>query len=64
MLLHLVLNTRRSWLLVAGSGSQANVSRNPTQPAAWAVQETSNSLLLLDQTFSISEPESSVTKPK
>ena len=53
-----------SWLLVAGCGSQANVNRNPPPPAAWAMQEPSNSLQLLDQTFSVSEPESSATSQK
>ncbi|WP_050747901.1 Rz1 family lipoprotein [Sodalis glossinidius] len=33
-------------------------------PAAWAIQEPSNSLKLLDETFSLSDLESSATKQK
>jgi len=34
----------------------------PSPPAAWAMQEPSNSLTLLDETFSVSDPESSATR--
>lgn len=34
----------------------------PPPPAAWAMQEPSNSLTLLDETFSVSVPESSATR--
>jgi len=34
----------------------------PPPPAAWAMQEPSNSLTLLDETFSVSDPESSATR--
>ncbi|MCB2249415.1 lysis system o-spanin lipoprotein Rz1, partial [Salmonella enterica subsp. diarizonae] len=35
---------------------------HPPSPAAWAMLPPSNSLLLLDETFSVSEPELSATR--
>ncbi|MBD1590270.1 hypothetical protein HAQ06_26925 [Pseudomonas sp. C2L12B] len=52
----------------AGCTSQAPVVAvagtcpRPPAPPAWAMQAPSNSLQLLDETFSISAPESSPTK--
>ena len=58
---------------LAGCGSRAPVPQTvtveaacpvPPSPPAWAMQEPSSSLELLDELFSISEPESSlIAKP-
>ncbi|MDF7681517.1 lysis system o-spanin lipoprotein Rz1 [Enterobacteriaceae bacterium ESL0689] len=47
------------WLLVAGCGSRVNAPLcqplpKPPAPPAWAMMPASNSLQVLDQTFSIS----------
>ncbi|EDI4383317.1 hypothetical protein CD518_24620 [Salmonella enterica subsp. enterica serovar Rubislaw] len=53
-------------LLVAGCASKGDVQcpprPKPPAPAAWAMLPPSNSLQLLDKTFSISAPESSATR--
>ncbi|MFS9419122.1 lysis system o-spanin lipoprotein Rz1 [Citrobacter sp. C411] len=55
-----------SLIMVVGCSSKAGVQcqPQPTPPAppAWAMMPPSNSLRLLDETFSVSEQESSVTK--
>lgn len=43
---------------------QCHPQPNPPAPPAWAMMPPSNSLMLLDETFSLSDPESLVTKPK
>nr|WP_318013138.1 lysis system o-spanin lipoprotein Rz1 [Pectobacterium versatile] len=51
-----------SLMLVAGCSSKASVQcqpqPKPPAPPAWAMMPPSNSLMLLDETFSVSEPES------
>lgn len=53
-------------LLVAGCASKGDVQcppgPKPPAPAAWAMLPPSNSLQVLDKTFSISAPESSATR--
>ncbi|MCT6952926.1 lysis system o-spanin lipoprotein Rz1 [Salmonella enterica subsp. enterica serovar Javiana] len=53
-------------LLVAGCASKDAVQcpprPKPPAPAAWAMLPPSNSLTLLDKTFSISAPGSSATR--
>ncbi|MCB2250233.1 Rz1 family lipoprotein, partial [Salmonella enterica subsp. diarizonae] len=48
-------------MLAAGCMSKVAVQcqprTHPPSPAAWAMLPPSNSLLLLDETFSVSEPE-------
>ncbi|EDI1750949.1 hypothetical protein GD488_15420 [Salmonella enterica] len=55
-------------LLVAGCASKGDVQcpprPKPPAPAAWAMLPPSNSLLLLDETFSVSEPELSTTRKR
>ncbi|MDK9585788.1 Rz1 family lipoprotein [Lelliottia sp. V86_10] len=55
-----------SLIMVAGCSSKAAVQCHPQpkppSPPAWAMMPPSNSLTLLDETFSVSAPESSVTK--
>ncbi len=51
-------------IMVAGCALREGVPSRvtPPPPAAWAMQEPSNSLTLLDETFSVSDPESSATR--
>ncbi|EEN1042841.1 hypothetical protein GI394_22385 [Salmonella enterica] len=53
-------------LLVAGCASkdvvQCQPVPHPPAPAAWAMLPPSNSLTLLDETFSVSDPELSATR--
>ncbi|WP_146745463.1 lysis system o-spanin lipoprotein Rz1 [Pseudocitrobacter sp. RIT415] len=55
-----------SLIMVAGCSSKADVQclpqPKPPAPPAWAMMPPSNSLQLLDETFSVSETGSSVTK--
>ncbi|HHH3144252.1 TPA: Rz1 family lipoprotein [Citrobacter freundii] len=55
-----------SLIMVVGCSSKENVQcqPQPKPPAtpAWAMMPPSNSLKLLDETFSVSDPVSSVTK--
>ncbi|ECY3261508.1 TPA: Rz1 family lipoprotein [Salmonella enterica subsp. enterica serovar Saintpaul] len=55
-----------SLIMVVGCSSKADVQcqprTHPPAPAAWAMLPPSNSLQLLDETFSVSEMESSATK--
>ncbi|EDM8508922.1 hypothetical protein CWZ59_21320 [Salmonella enterica subsp. enterica serovar Senftenberg] len=55
-----------SLIMVAGCSSKASVQcqpqSKPPAPPAWAMMPPSNSLQLLDETFSVSGTESSVTK--
>ncbi|OON39768.1 hypothetical protein BTJ39_12090 [Izhakiella australiensis] len=54
-------------LMVGGCASQENVPNCHTlapAPAAWAMRPASNSLLLLDKTFSLSGPVLSATGKK
>ncbi|EDH9955812.1 hypothetical protein CGB24_14635 [Salmonella enterica subsp. enterica serovar Mbandaka] len=55
-----------SLIMVVGCSSKANVlchpQPKPPAPAAWAMLPPSNSLQVLDKTFSISAPESSATR--
>ncbi|ENW9433775.1 Rz1 family lipoprotein [Salmonella enterica] len=50
--------------MVAGCASKGGVQcpPRPKPPAAWAMLRPSNSLQVLDKTFSISAPESSATR--
>ncbi|MCY1150699.1 Rz1 family lipoprotein [Enterobacter asburiae] len=52
--------------MAVGCSSKAAVQcqpqPKPPSPPAWAMMPPSNSLTLLDETFSVSAPESSVTK--
>ncbi|WP_413540757.1 lysis system o-spanin lipoprotein Rz1 [Enterobacter kobei] len=52
--------------MVVGCSSKASVQclpqPKPPAPPAWAMMPPSNSLTLLDETFSVSDPESSATK--
>ncbi|MEB0951621.1 lysis system o-spanin lipoprotein Rz1 [Citrobacter sedlakii] len=54
-----------SLIMVAGCSSKASVQcqpqPKPPAPPAWAMMSPSNSLQLLDATFSVSEMESSAT---
>nr|WP_159120757.1 lysis system o-spanin lipoprotein Rz1 [Escherichia coli] len=45
-----------------GSTPPAPVPCKPPAPPAWAMMPPSNSLRLLDETFSVSETESSATR--
>ncbi|HEG1825680.1 TPA: Rz1 family lipoprotein [Enterobacter cloacae] len=51
-----------SLIMVVGCSSKADVlcqpQLKPPAPPAWAMMPPSNSLLLLDETFSVSDPES------
>ncbi|HAU7911240.1 TPA: hypothetical protein IG052_003160, partial [Escherichia coli] len=53
-------------IMVDGCSSKADVQCQPQQkapaPPAWAMMPPSNSLQLLDETFSVSGMESSATK--
>ncbi|EDK1586476.1 hypothetical protein AH783_09205 [Salmonella enterica subsp. enterica serovar Rubislaw] len=53
-------------LLVAGCASkgvvQCQPAPHPPAPAAWAMLPPSNSLQILDRTFSVSDPELSATR--
>ncbi|EDJ1502164.1 hypothetical protein CLF52_08230 [Salmonella enterica subsp. enterica serovar Kottbus] len=53
-------------LVIAGCTSGANVPCpvrvKPQPPAAWVMEPPSNSLRILDKTFSISAPESSAIR--
>nr|WP_251120436.1 lysis system o-spanin lipoprotein Rz1 [Escherichia coli] len=53
-------------IMVAGCSSKESVQcqpqPKPPAPPAWAMMPPSNSLQLLDETFLVSDPESSVTK--
>ncbi|EHE5859161.1 hypothetical protein JJV06_004476, partial [Salmonella enterica subsp. enterica serovar Mbandaka] len=53
-------------IMVAGCSSKASVhcqpQPKPPAPPAWAMMPPSNSLQLLDETFSVSGTESSATK--
>lgn len=55
-----------SLIMVVGCSSKASVQcqaqPKPPAPPAWAMMPPSNSLQLLDETFSVSGPESSATK--
>ncbi|QFH90753.1 hypothetical protein FR825_13720 [Enterobacter kobei] len=55
-----------SLIMVVGCSSKASVQclpqPKPPAPPAWAMMPPSNSLTLLDETFSVSDPESSATK--
>ncbi|MFT1010958.1 lysis system o-spanin lipoprotein Rz1 [Enterobacter hormaechei] len=55
-----------SLIMVAGCSSKVDVQcrpqPKPPAPPAWAMMPPSNSLQLLDETFSVSEMESSVTR--
>ncbi|QKN82081.1 lysis system o-spanin lipoprotein Rz1 [Scandinavium goeteborgense] len=55
-----------SLIMVGGCSSKAIVQcqpiPKPPAPPAWAMMSPSNSLQLLDETFSVSGPESSATK--
>ncbi len=55
-----------SLIMVVGCSSKASVQcqpqPKPPAPPAWAMMPPSNSLQLLDETFSVSDPESSATK--
>ncbi|EFC4093238.1 TPA: hypothetical protein HMM47_15445 [Escherichia coli] len=55
-----------SLIMVVGCSSKANVQCQPQQkppaPPAWAMMPPSNSLQLLDETFSVSDPELSEIK--
>ncbi|EPC2362421.1 lysis system o-spanin lipoprotein Rz1 [Citrobacter freundii] len=55
-----------SLIMVVGCSSKESVQclpqPKPPAPPAWAMTPPSNSLQLLDETFSVSDPESSVTK--
>ncbi|ECQ9522581.1 hypothetical protein NOR17_002786 [Salmonella enterica] len=55
-----------SLIMVAGCSSKESVQcqpqPKPPAPPAWAMMPPSNSLQLLDETFSVSEMESSATK--
>ncbi|EEW1528872.1 Rz1 family lipoprotein [Escherichia coli] len=55
-----------SLIMVAGCSSKENAlchpQSKPPAPPAWAMMPPSNSLQLLDETFSVSDPESSATK--
>ncbi|EIV2906653.1 Rz1 family lipoprotein [Citrobacter braakii] len=55
-----------SLIMVVGCSSKESVQCLPQpklpSPPAWAMMPPSNSLQLLDETFSVSDPESSVTK--
>ncbi|MCU6387762.1 Rz1 family lipoprotein [Enterobacter quasiroggenkampii] len=55
-------------IMVAGCSSKESVQcqpqPKPSAPPAWARMPPSNSLTLLDETFSVSEPESSAIKPR
>lgn len=55
-----------SLIMVAGCSSKENAlcqpQPKPPAPPAWAMMPPSNSLQLLDETFSVSDPESSATK--
>ncbi|EDJ8985725.1 hypothetical protein GFI10_16360 [Salmonella enterica subsp. diarizonae] len=57
-----------AFLMVAGCASKGAVQcqpqPKPPAPAAWAMLPPSNSLLLLDETFSVSEPELSTTRKR
>nr|WP_155404798.1 lysis system o-spanin lipoprotein Rz1 [Enterobacter sp. MGH85] len=54
-----------SLIMVVGCSSKASVQcqpqPKPPAPPAWAMMPPSNSLTLLDETFSVSDPESSKT---
>ncbi|MBY7249222.1 lysis system o-spanin lipoprotein Rz1 [Enterobacter roggenkampii] len=53
-----------SLIMVAGCSSKESVQCQPQPrpaPPAWAMMPPSNSLTLLDETFSVSDPESSKT---
>ncbi|MCR2796176.1 lysis system o-spanin lipoprotein Rz1 [Enterobacter kobei] len=54
-----------SLIMVVGCSSKAAVQclpqPKPPAPPAWAMMPPSNSLMLLDETFSVSDPESSKT---
>ncbi|MBD1602467.1 hypothetical protein HAQ05_27755 [Pseudomonas sp. CA3A] len=68
--MHWLTTSAGAVILLLGSGcaSQATVipvaatCPKPPAPPAWTMQEPSNSLQLLDKTFSISEPALSPTK--
>ncbi|EDK9685290.1 hypothetical protein AHV83_22570 [Salmonella enterica subsp. enterica serovar Senftenberg] len=55
-----------SLIMVVGCSSKENAlyhpQPKPPAPPAWAMMPPSNSLQLLDETFSVSGTESSVTK--
>ncbi|HDR2543470.1 TPA: Rz1 family lipoprotein [Enterobacter mori] len=55
-----------SLIMVVGCSSKAGVQclpqPKPPSPPAWAMMPPSNSLTLLDETFLVSEQESSATK--
>ncbi|MCS2155485.1 lysis system o-spanin lipoprotein Rz1 [Scandinavium sp. H11S7] len=55
-----------SLIMVAGCSSRASVQcqpqPKPPAPPAWAMMPPSNSLKMLDETFSVSGPESLATK--
>ncbi|HGO6780366.1 TPA: Rz1 family lipoprotein [Klebsiella aerogenes] len=55
-----------SLIMVVGCSSKASVQCQPQPkppvPPAWAMMPPSNSLQLLDETFSVSDPESSAIK--
>ncbi|MBB9726216.1 hypothetical protein FSI43_024660 [Escherichia coli] len=55
-----------SLIMVVGCSSKANVlchpQPKPPAPPAWAMMPPSNSLQLLDETFSVSGTESSATR--
>ncbi|HBE3290174.1 TPA: hypothetical protein KL523_000580 [Escherichia coli] len=55
-----------SLIMVVGCSSKENalcqLQPKPPAPPAWAMMPPSNSLQLLDETFSVSDPESSATK--
>ncbi|EFH3428565.1 hypothetical protein GRO86_13710 [Escherichia coli] len=55
-----------SLIMVVGCSSKASAQcqpqPKPPAPPAWAMMPPSNSLQLLDETFSVSGPESSATK--
>ena len=57
-----------SLIMVVGCSSKVSVQcqlqPKPPAPSAWAMMPVSNSLTLLDETFSVSDPVSSVTSPK
>ncbi|HEN1094298.1 TPA: hypothetical protein U3X57_002380 [Escherichia coli] len=54
-----------SLIMVVGCSSKASVQcqpqPKPPAPPAWAMMSPSNSLQLLDETFSVSDPESNKT---
>ncbi|HCB1730536.1 TPA: Rz1 family lipoprotein [Citrobacter braakii] len=55
-----------SLIMVVGCSSKESVQCQPQQkppaPPAWAMMPPSNSLQLLDETFSVSDPGSSATR--